>query len=106
MAIAASRSRQPEMVVFGCPRRHHHRLHQRQISRCRGRTRRSRALGRNAELRANCSGILGPVITGVLVDATDSYWSAFLVAGAFTLAAAWFWGAVVPRVEPVRWEAA
>ena len=45
---------------------------------------------------ANCSGILGPVITGVLVDATDSYWSAFAVAGAFSLSAAWFWGAVVP----------
>ena len=50
---------------------------------------------------ANCSGILGPVITGILVDATDSYWSAFAVAGAFTLAAAGIWGAVVPRVEPV-----
>jgi MFS family permease len=52
----------------------------------------------------NCAGILGPVITGLIVDASDSYMVAFVVAGATTLGAALFWGLVVPRMEPVRWD--
>lgn len=52
----------------------------------------------------NCAGILGPVITGLIVDASDSYTVAFVVAGAITLGGAVFWGLVVPRVEPVPWD--
>ena len=52
----------------------------------------------------NCAGILGPVITGLIVDASDSYTVAFVVAGAITLGGALFWGLVVPRVEPVAWD--
>lgn len=51
----------------------------------------------------NCAGILGPVITGLIIDASDSYTVAFLVAGAITLGAAFFWGLALPRVEPIRW---
>jgi MFS family permease len=51
----------------------------------------------------NCAGILGPVITGLIVDASDSYTVAFVLAGAITLCAALFWGLVLPRIEPVRW---
>ena len=54
---------------------------------------------------ANISGIIGPVITGIIVDVTGSYYAAFMVAGVFTLGAAFFWGVVVPRVQPVRWRA-
>ena len=54
----------------------------------------------------NCAGILGPVITGLIVDASDSYTVAFVVAGAITLGGALFWGLVVPRMEPVRWDEA
>ena len=52
----------------------------------------------------NWAGILGPVITGLIVDASDSYTVAFVVAGAITLGGALFWGLVVPRMEPVRWD--
>lgn len=52
----------------------------------------------------NCAGILGPVITGLIVDASDSYTVAFVVAGAITLGGALFWGVVVPRMEPVQWD--
>lgn len=52
----------------------------------------------------NCAGILGPVITGLIVDASDGYTAAFVVAGAITLGGALFWGLVVPRVEPVHWD--
>ena len=52
----------------------------------------------------NCAGILGPVITGLILDASDSYTVAFVVAGVITLGGALFWGLVVPRVEPVPWD--
>lgn len=52
----------------------------------------------------NWAGILGPVITGLIIDASDSYTAAFVVAGAITLGGALFWGLVVPRMEPVRWD--
>jgi MFS family permease len=54
---------------------------------------------------ASISGIIGPVITGIIVDVTGTYYAAFMVAGVFTLGAAFFWGIVVPRVQPVRWRA-
>ena len=44
------------------------------------------------------------MITGLIVDASDSYTVAFMVAGAITLGAAVFWGLVVPRMEPVQWD--
>ena len=52
----------------------------------------------------NCAGILGPVITGLIVDASNSYTVAFVVAGAITLGGALFWGFVVPRMEPILWD--
>jgi MFS family permease len=52
----------------------------------------------------NCAGILGPVITGLIVDASNSFTVAFVVAGTITLGGALFWGLVVPRMEPVRWD--
>jgi MFS family permease len=54
---------------------------------------------------ANLAGITGPIITGLIIDATNSYTDTFLLAGAITLLGAFFWGVVVPRVEPVRWRA-
>lgn len=55
---------------------------------------------------ANLAGISGPVITGLIIDAAGGgYSTAFLLAGAVTLASSFFWGIVVPRVEPVRWRA-
>ena len=66
----------------------------------------TRAAGRWVGIQnfgGNCAGILGPVITGLIVDASDSYTVAFVVAGAITMGGALFWGLVVPRMEPVRW---
>ena len=67
----------------------------------------SRAAGRWVGIQnfgGNCAGILGPVITGLIVDASGSYNVAFVVAGAITLGAALLWGVVVPRMEPIRWD--
>ena len=52
----------------------------------------------------NCAGILGPVITGLIIDASDSYAVAFVVAGTITLGAAVLWGLGIPRVEPIEWD--
>jgi MFS family permease len=67
----------------------------------------ARAAGRWVGIQnfgGNCAGILGPVITGLIVDASDSYTFAFVVAGAITLGGALFWGLVVPRMEPIGWD--
>jgi MFS family permease len=55
---------------------------------------------------ANVAGIVAPLITGFIADRTGSFAAAFAVASAITLAGAVGWGLVVPRVEPVRWDAA
>jgi MFS family permease len=53
---------------------------------------------------ANTAGIIGPLVTGKIVDATGSFDTAFLLAAAVALIGAVGWGAILPRVAPVRWE--
>jgi MFS family permease len=50
------------------------------------------------------SGILAPALTGVLVDASGSYISAFVVAGVANVIGFIGWVLVMPRIEPVEWE--
>ena len=52
---------------------------------------------------ANTAGIVGPVITGWIVDTTRSFDAAFLMAAAVALAGALGWAFIVRRVEPVVW---
>ena len=66
----------------------------------------SRAAGQWMGLQnavGNLAGILAPLLTGVVVDRTGEYFWAFVVVGAVLLIGAVAWGAVIPRVEPVRW---
>lgn len=51
----------------------------------------------------NTAGILGPVITGVLIDATGSYTAPFLLAGGVVAVGALGWWFVLPRIAPVAW---
>lgn len=53
----------------------------------------------------NFSGIIGPVVTGMLVDASGDFQSAFALAAGITLGAAVCWAFAVPRVTPVDWGA-
>jgi nitrate/nitrite transporter NarK len=53
----------------------------------------------------NIAGIFAPLITGILVDATGSFDSAFVLAALINVfgLVGWIW--ILPRVEPLRWQA-
>jgi MFS family permease len=52
----------------------------------------------------NLSGIVGPILTGVLIQRTGSYTSAFIVSAAIVgLGGIWWWFAL-PRVRPLSFE--
>ena len=47
----------------------------------------------------NLSGIVGPILTGLIVDRTGSYLNAFYIAGAMGLAGGLWWSLVIPKVR-------
>jgi MFS family permease len=51
----------------------------------------------------NIAGIVGPVITGVVVDATGNFILAIVIASLVGLAGVVAWGLVVRRVAPLEW---
>jgi MFS family permease len=51
----------------------------------------------------NIGGITAPAITGVVVDRTGSFSTAFLIAAAFALLGILAFGLIVRKVEPVDW---
>ena len=53
----------------------------------------------------NIAGIFAPLITGILVDATGSFDSAFVLAALINVfgLVGWIW--ILPRVQPLRWQA-
>ncbi len=53
---------------------------------------------------ANIAGIIGPIVTGIVVDRTGQFYWAFVVAGAVALVGILGWGVLIRKVEPVRWQ--
>ena len=51
----------------------------------------------------NISGVLGPLITGFVIDRTGQFYWAFVIACAFTLVGILAWGVIIPRVAPIDW---
>ncbi|HLZ82342.1 MAG TPA: MFS transporter [Caulobacteraceae bacterium] len=51
----------------------------------------------------NVAGMIGPVITGVVVDATGQFLWAFVITAAVGLTGAIGWGVVIRRVAPLKW---
>jgi MFS family permease len=49
----------------------------------------------------NFAGIVGPIVTGIIVDRTGNFLNAFLVAAVIGAAGAVCWAFVVPRVVPL-----
>jgi len=54
----------------------------------------------------NLAGIVGPAITGFLVDHTGSFYSAFALAIGFSLIGVIAWTVVIPRITEVNWRGA
>jgi MFS family permease len=54
----------------------------------------------------NTAGIIGPLITGYVVDRTGQFFWAFIIAGAFALVGAAGWCLVIRKVRPVVWSEA
>jgi MFS family permease len=54
-------------------------------------------------LGGNLAGILAPIVTGIIVDRTGSFYWAFAVSGVVSLMSAIFWWVMVPKIETVKW---
>ena len=52
---------------------------------------------------ANLAGIIGPIITGILVDRTGSYLPAFAVAAGVAVLGLISWGVIIPQIRTVQW---
>ena len=51
----------------------------------------------------NLSGIVGPIVTGMIVDATGSYDAAFILAAAVTLSGVVGWCFIIPKIAQIGW---
>jgi MFS family permease len=51
----------------------------------------------------NVAGMIGPVITGMVVDATGQFFWAFAITAAVGLTGAIGWGVLIRRVAPLEW---
>ena len=54
----------------------------------------------------NFSGILAPLITGILIDRTGHFFWAFAVACAITLSGVLAWGVMIRKIAPLNWSTA
>jgi MFS family permease len=50
------------------------------------------------------SGVVGPLVTGILIDATGDYRTAFLFAAGVAFAGVLCWGVMIRKVAPLEWE--
>lgn len=53
----------------------------------------------------NLSGVLGPIVTGMIVDSTGRYDAAFHLAAGITALGALLWTVGLPRLAPIDWDA-
>jgi MFS family permease len=54
----------------------------------------------------NLAGIIAPVVTGIVVDRTGTFYFGFLIAAVFALIGMFAYGVIVPRIEPIDWRTA
>ena len=52
----------------------------------------------------NCAGIIAPIITGLVIDATGKYYWAFIIAAVLPLIGIAGWGLMIRSIEPLHWE--
>lgn len=51
----------------------------------------------------NFAGILGPIVTGIIVDTTGGFEGAFVLAAAVTLTGVVGYGLIVSKIAPIQW---
>jgi MFS family permease len=51
----------------------------------------------------NFAGILGPIVTGIIVDRTGGFEGAFVLAAAVTLTGVLGYGVIVSKIAPIAW---
>jgi MFS family permease len=51
----------------------------------------------------NLSGIVGPIITGVIIDRMGGFEGAFVLSAAVSLAGIMGWAVMIPKVAPINW---
>ncbi|MDB5444754.1 MAG: major facilitator transporter, partial [Phenylobacterium sp.] len=54
----------------------------------------------------NLSGIIGPLVTGAIIDRTGGFKGAFAVTAAVVIVGLIGWVGLIPRVEPLAWRSA
>ena len=54
----------------------------------------------------NFAGILGPIVTGIIVDRTGGFEGAFVLAAAVTLTGVLGYGVIVSKIAPIAWKPA
>jgi MFS family permease len=54
----------------------------------------------------NMAGIIGPLVTGFVVDRTGQFFWAFIIGGGMAVVGALGWGVVIRKVAPVVWPSA
>ena len=52
----------------------------------------------------NLSGIVGPLVTGAIIDSTGAYTWAFILTAAIVLIGLIGWLLMIPKVEPIAWD--
>jgi MFS family permease len=52
----------------------------------------------------NAAGMIGPIVTGLVMDATGHFEAAFIIAAAVGLTGVLGWGVIIRRIAPVGWE--
>ena len=52
----------------------------------------------------NIAGIVNPLVTGAIIDATGSYNAAFALAAAMPIVSLFSLAVLVPRAEPIAWD--
>lgn len=54
----------------------------------------------------NTAGIVGPIVTGLVIDQTGQFFWAFVIAAVVALLGAAGWTLVIRRIEPLDWSGA
>lgn len=59
-----------------------------------------------ANMCGNLAGIISPALSGVLIDASGTYWSSFVLIGLVNVLGIVGWVLVLPKIAPIRWAGA